>query len=73
MVCSRGMFAFIDDPEGPNLLIVTVLAVFIYFMSFPVYRHNVLSSKVTESKRVILTIIAQVLLTASIYVVLQFV
>lgn len=27
---SRLLFFFVDDPEGPNLLIVTVLALFIF-------------------------------------------
>lgn len=30
LLCSRGLFFFVNDPEGPNLLIVTVLAVIIY-------------------------------------------
>lgn len=30
MISSRLVFLFINDPEGPNLLIVTVLAIPIY-------------------------------------------
>ena len=30
LVCSRAVFFFINDPEGPNLLIVVVLAAVIY-------------------------------------------
>lgn len=30
MVVSRVIFFLIDDPEGPNLLIVTVLALIIF-------------------------------------------
>lgn len=30
LICSRVIFMFIDDPEGPNLLIVFGLAVPIY-------------------------------------------
>jgi hypothetical protein len=33
LVCSKVMFLFIDDPEGPNLLIVTVMAAIVYFLS----------------------------------------
>lgn len=37
LACSRLTFLFIDDPEGPNLLIVVALAVFIYFLSITPY------------------------------------
>lgn len=37
MVCSRAVFMFVNDPEGPNLLIVTVLAAVIFFIFFAVY------------------------------------
>lgn len=30
LAVSRGLFYLIDDPEGPNLLIVTVLAIIIF-------------------------------------------
>jgi hypothetical protein len=40
MVCSRALFFFIDDPEGPNLLVVTVMACIIYSLSFVVYLHT---------------------------------
>jgi len=37
VVCSRAVFFFINDPEGPNLLVVMVLAVLIFFISLGVY------------------------------------
>ncbi len=40
LLTSRAVFFFIDDPEGPNLLIVTVLAVCIYAVLF--WLHTVL-------------------------------
>lgn len=30
LVLSRALFLLVDDPEGPNLLIVVVLAVFLW-------------------------------------------
>ncbi|HEX4799454.1 MAG TPA: hypothetical protein VFV22_02890 [Candidatus Paceibacterota bacterium] len=33
LACSRATFMLIDDPEGPNLLIVVVLAGVIYFLA----------------------------------------
>ncbi len=37
MLCSRALFLLVDDPEGPNLLIVTMLAVILYFLFSRVY------------------------------------
>jgi hypothetical protein len=37
LVCSRAGFFFIGDPEGPNLLIVVVLAAILYSASLAVY------------------------------------
>ncbi len=36
LVCSRFIFSLIDDPEGPNLLIVVVLATVIFSVSLGV-------------------------------------
>jgi hypothetical protein len=41
LVCSRGMFIFFDDPEGPNLLVVTVMALIIYLLSMMVYLRTI--------------------------------
>lgn len=37
VVCSRAVFVFIDDPEGPNLVVVIGLAAAIYFPSLAAY------------------------------------
>lgn len=37
LVCSRALFFFFNDTEGPNLLIVTGLATALYFLSLAVY------------------------------------
>ncbi len=37
LVLSRGIFMLVNDPEGPNLLIVVVLAVIIYALALVVY------------------------------------
>jgi VIT1/CCC1 family predicted Fe2+/Mn2+ transporter len=37
IVCSRALFFFFNDPEGPNLLIVTVFALAIYLLSIAAY------------------------------------
>jgi hypothetical protein len=38
------MFAFFRDPEGPNLLVVTVMAAVIYALSSAVYLSNLYPS-----------------------------
>src|SRR3569833_555496 len=43
-VCSRSIFAVINDPEGPNLLVVTVMAAVIYLMSAAAYVSHVFPS-----------------------------
>ncbi len=37
VLVSRTMFWFLDDLEGPNLLVVMVMAVIIYFLSLAAY------------------------------------
>jgi hypothetical protein len=37
LLCSRTFFYFIHDTEGPNLLIVVVLAIVIYLLSYAAY------------------------------------
>lgn len=34
IVVARGLFFFVNDPEGPNLLVVGVTALIIYALSF---------------------------------------
>jgi hypothetical protein len=36
-VSSRAVFMFVNDSEGPNLLVVTILAVIIFFAFLAVY------------------------------------
>lgn len=38
LICSRVIFLFIDDPEGPNLFIVIVLASILYFSSLVIFK-----------------------------------
>lgn len=34
----RSIFAIVDDPEGPNLFVVTALAVVVFAVMYAVYR-----------------------------------
>jgi hypothetical protein len=68
LVCSRAMFALFNDPEGPNLLIVMVMAAILYFLSLAAYIYNPLE---TGLKKLLLTIFVQVLLATGLYFLLS--
>lgn len=37
LLFSRAIFVFLDDPEGPNLLVVTVTAMVLYLTTSAIY------------------------------------
>ncbi len=61
LICSRAMFFFFNDPEGPNLLIVTVAAVVIYCLSLTAFLLNL-----SNFKRLLLAILIQVILVSGL-------
>ncbi|RFZ94977.1 hypothetical protein D0C36_05475 [Mucilaginibacter conchicola] len=65
MLCSRALFLFIDDPEGPNLLIVTVLALFMFLISVAVYIFSKL--KTNGISRLLAAIGVQLLIVIVLY------
>ena len=66
ILCSRTMFAFFNDPEGPNLLIVTVMAAVIYFLSLTAYLLNL-----SLVKKLVLAIVIQIIIVTSLYFLLS--
>lgn len=62
LVLSRAMFFFFNDPEGPNLLIVTGMAVIVYFLSLGACSFNV-----SGVKRILLAIVVQILIVIGFY------
>lgn len=68
LVCSRVMFLFFNDPEGPNLLIVIGTAAVVYFLSLAVY---LFVPSTTDFKRFSLAIFVQILLVAGLYLCLH--
>ena len=66
LACSRTLFFLFHDPEGPNLLIVTVLAMILYVASFIVWRFI---SATTASKRLLLAICTQILIVTGLYTI----
>lgn len=55
LMCSRAMFMFFNDPEGPNLLIVVVTAAIVYLLSLAFYVR-------TGFKKLAATILLQILI-----------
>ncbi len=58
------MFLLFNDPEGPNLLIVMVMAVILYFLSLVVYLLNHLN---TGPKRLLSAILTQIVIATALY------
>jgi hypothetical protein len=66
LTCSRTLFFFFHDPEGPNLLIVTVLAMLLYVASFIAWRFI---PATTASKKLLFAICTQVLIVTGLYTI----
>jgi hypothetical protein len=65
-VCSRALFAFFNDPEGPNLLIIIVLAAIIYFLSLAFYLYC-LPKRQAGLKKLLFAILIQILLVIGLF------
>jgi len=70
IACSRIMFAFFHDPEGPNLLVVTGMAVVIYLISSAVYLSRFLPS-LTGFKRSSAAVFLQIVVATGFYLGLR--
>jgi len=66
IVCSQALFFFFNDPEGPNLLIVTVLALILYSASFIAWRFI---PATTASKKLFFAICTQLLIVTGLYMI----
>lgn len=67
LLCSRAMFSLFNDPEGPNLLIVVVMALIIYFLSLTIYLFKPLHLSFTGIKRLLLTVFIQIIIATVFY------
>ena len=63
-VCSWTLFFLFHDPEGPNLLIVTVLALILYTASFIAWKFI---PATTASKKLLFGICTQLLIVTGLY------
>ena len=65
IICSRMLFFFFNDPEGPNLLVVAGLALPVYFLSYAAYVFG--PPKMKGIKRLSAVICIQILSVVSLY------
>lgn len=65
VVCVRMLFVLFNDPEGPNLLIITVLTLAVYGLSIAAYLFG--SSAINGIKRLSAVVCMQILLVAVLY------
>ncbi len=68
ITCSRILFLCINDPEGPNLLVVLGMAAILYFLSLAVY---VFLPATVSLKKLPLAILTQLLIAAGLYFCLR--
>jgi hypothetical protein len=66
LACSRTLFFFFRDPEGPNLLIVTVLALLLYGASFIAWKFI---PATTARKKLLFAICTQLLIVTGLYTI----
>jgi hypothetical protein len=68
LICSRTLFAFFNDPEGPNLLVVIVMAAILYLPSLAVLAFNATAA---GSKKLIAALLIQIGLVIIFYFLLS--
>lgn len=66
IACSRAMFWFFNDPEGPNVLIVMVMAVIVYVVSLAAYLSYPLANQ-SGLRKILIVIFIQMLMVAGLY------
>jgi hypothetical protein len=64
IVLSRVLFSFLNDPEGPNLLVVMVMAAIVFAVSLVGY---LLIPSLMGIKRLSLAVLIQILLVSAFY------
>lgn len=65
IACSRALFAFFNDPEGPNLLVVLGTAAIVYLVSLAGYFYFPLA-KQGGLKKLLVPILIQIVVVAGL-------
>lgn len=71
ILCSRGIFFFFDDPEGPNLLIVLGFASLLYLISLTVLFQKFFSLNFNNIKKLLIIILIQIVIVYILYLFLK--
>lgn len=69
IVCTRLMLMLINDPEGPNLLVVLVMSAVVYTLALPVYFLSLEAPR--QITKILLTFLAQVIIVAIMYIFIR--
>lgn len=67
---SRALFSFFNDPEGPNLLIVTVMSAIVYALSLAAYKYLPVI-KQDGAKKLSVLVLVQVIIVTVLYFCLR--
>ena len=70
IACSKVVFVFFHDTEGPNILVTIGLAAIIYSISLAVFLSNLFLT-VVGFKRISFTIVIQIFISIGIYFGMQ--
>jgi hypothetical protein len=70
IVFSRTMLASLDDPEGPNLLIVLLMAGVVYFTSLTLYKYTLTVRYIERFASILPTTFSKLIVIALIQLLL---
>lgn len=68
VLLSRAIFFFIDDPEGPNLLVVFAMAAIVFVPSLIAYIYSAMNPGL---RKLALVIVVQIIFVTCLYVLLR--
>ncbi len=71
VVLARGMLLLINDPEGPNLLVVAIAAVIVYVPTRVLYSRVFPKYVRSDIWRVVAAIVAQMIWVSVLYLLLR--
>lgn len=72
IICARSLFFFFDDPEGTNLLVTTVMTLFVYFSSLAItYTQLIKWIPKNSLTRLLLTVGIQIVIVVGLYFCLR--
>ena len=66
-LCSRVVLVSLDDPEGPNLLVIALLALVIYFAALLPFRLVLVLTHSIGPRRILLGFLVQVVIAGVLY------